>query len=191
MSLKKEETKVIWGHSGHPRRYRVLHITRGGIDIYLYCLRRQLQAAQLGEIDKRDQLHNWSVTGSCRAVSLSWWCRGSERWWSVNPTVSMVLRPQKPWGFLGTGRRGGGGGGGMEVVEEGDYIPGCYTVTTGMTVTSWLMWAATRAILMAIIVRDKVSHKTVSAQTTTFEEKGEPKRYRTEVLPLTSLTPYR
>ena len=29
-------------------------------------------------------------------------------------------------------------------------------------------------------------------QTTTFfEEKGEPKRYRTEVLPLTSLTPYR
>ena len=109
--LKKEETKVIWGHSGHPRRYRVLHITRGGIDIYLYCLRRQLQAAQLGEIDKRDQLHNWSVTGSCRAVSLSWWCRGSERWWSVNPTVSMVLRPQKPWGFLGTGRRGGGGEG--------------------------------------------------------------------------------
>ena len=29
-------------------------------------------------------------------------------------------------------------------------------------------------------------------QTTTFfEEKGEPKRYRTGVLPLTSLTPYR
>ena len=28
-------------------------------------------------------------------------------------------------------------------------------------------------------------------QTTTFEERGEPKRYRTEVLPLTSLTPYR
>ena len=27
-------------------------------------------------------------------------------------------------------------------------------------------------------------------QTTTFEVKGEPKRYRTEVLPLTSLTPY-
>ena len=24
-----------------------------------------------------------------------------------------------------------------------------------------------------------------------FEQKGEPKRYRTEVLPLTSLTPYR
>ena len=37
---------------------------------------------------------------------------------------------------------------------------------------------------------DKV-HKTVSTNHNSFEEKGEPKRYRTEVLPLTSLTPYR
>ena len=37
---------------------------------------------------------------------------------------------------------------------------------------------------------DKVTRQ--CPQTTTFfEEKGEPKRYRTEVLPLTSLTPYR
>ena len=35
-----------------------------------------------------------------------------------------------------------------------------------------------------LIVRDKV-------KTTTFEEKGEPKRVRTEVLPLTSLPPDR
>ena len=34
-------------------------------------------------------------------------------------------------------------------------------------------------------------HKTVSTNHNLFEEKGEPKRYRTEVLPLTSLTPYR
>ena len=34
------------------------------------------------------------------------------------------------------------------------------------------------------------SHKTVSTNYNLFEEKGEPKRYRTEVLPLTSLTPY-
>ena len=47
-----------------------------------------------------------------------------------------------------------------------------------------------------LIVRD--SHKTVRdkvtrqcPQTTTFEEKGEPKRIRTEVPLLTSLTPYR
>ena len=39
--------------------------------------------------------------------------------------------------------------------------------------------------------RDGRSHKTVSTNHNLFEEKGEPKRYRTEVLPLTSLTPYR
>ena len=33
--------------------------------------------------------------------------------------------------------------------------------------------------------------KTVSTNHNLFEEKGEPKRYRTEVLPLTNLTPYR
>ena len=38
---------------------------------------------------------------------------------------------------------------------------------------------------------DGRSHRTVSANHNLFEEKGEPKRYRTEVLPLTSLTPYR
>ena len=38
---------------------------------------------------------------------------------------------------------------------------------------------------------DGQSHKTVSTNHNLFEEKGKPKRYRTEVLPLTSLTPYR
>ena len=38
---------------------------------------------------------------------------------------------------------------------------------------------------------DGQSHKAVSTNHNLFEEKGEPKRYRTEVLPLTSLTPYR
>ena len=36
---------------------------------------------------------------------------------------------------------------------------------------------------------DGQSLKTVSTNYNLFEEKGEPKRYRTEVLPLTSLTP--
>ena len=36
---------------------------------------------------------------------------------------------------------------------------------------------------------DGQSHKTVS--TNLFEERRDPKQYRTEVLPLTSLTPYR
>ena len=38
---------------------------------------------------------------------------------------------------------------------------------------------------------DGESHKTVSTNHNFFEEKGEPKRYRTEVFPLTNLTPYR
>ena len=37
---------------------------------------------------------------------------------------------------------------------------------------------------------DGQSHKTVSTYHNLFEEKREPERYRTEVLPLTSLTPY-
>ena len=40
-----------------------------------------------------------------------------------------------------------------------------------------------------IIVRDKVTRRCL--QTTIFEEKAEPKRIRTEVPLLTSLTPYR
>ena len=35
---------------------------------------------------------------------------------------------------------------------------------------------------------DGQNHKTVSTNHNLFEEKGEPKQYRTEVLPLTSLT---
>ena len=42
---------------------------------------------------------------------------------------------------------------------------------------------------VSLIVRDKVTRQ--CPQTTTFEEKGEPKRIRTEVPPLTSLTAYR
>ena len=38
---------------------------------------------------------------------------------------------------------------------------------------------------------DGQSHKRVSTNHNLFEEKGEPKQYRTEVLPLTNLTPYR
>ena len=42
---------------------------------------------------------------------------------------------------------------------------------------------------VSLIVRDKVTRQ--CSQTTSFEEKGEPKRIRTEVPLLTSLTPYR
>ena len=42
---------------------------------------------------------------------------------------------------------------------------------------------------VSLIVRDKVTRQ--CPQTTTSEEKGEPKQNRAEVLPLTSLTLYR
>ena len=61
----------------------------------------------------------------------------------------------------------------MEVGEEGEYIP----------------IATLQHFNVSLIVRDEVTRP--CPQTTTFEEKGEPKRYRTEVLPLTSLPPYR
>ena len=42
---------------------------------------------------------------------------------------------------------------------------------------------------VSLIVRDKVTRQ--CPETTMFEKKGEPKRIRTEVSLLTSLTPYR
>ena len=42
---------------------------------------------------------------------------------------------------------------------------------------------------VSLIVRDRVTRQ--CPQTTTFEDKGEPKRIRTEVPLLSSLTPYR
>ena len=44
---------------------------------------------------------------------------------------------------------------------------------------------------VSLIVRDKVTIKTVSKNHNLFEEKGEPKQDRAEALLLTSLTPYR
>ena len=64
-----------------------------------------------------------------------------------------------------------------------------YTVPT--RIIPALRWAATRAIFYVSVGSDGQSHRTVSTNHNLFEEKGEPKWYRTEVLPLTNLTPYR
>ena len=71
----------------------------------------------------------------------------------------------------------------MEVGGEGDYIPIA-------TLSPALRWAAMSHFNVSV-GSDGQSHKTVSTNHNFFEEKGEPKRYRSEVLPLTSLTPYR
>ena len=62
-----------------------------------------------------------------------------------------------------------------------------YTVT--ITMTCIKMGSDESCFNVSLIVRDKVTRQ--CPQTTTFEENGEPKQYRTEVLPLTSLPPYR
>ena len=82
----------------------------------------------------------------------------------------------------GEGRRYGGVGRGRL------YTYRYAAVTTRMT--SALRWAVMRAILMFQNCEGQ-SHKTVSTNHNLFEDKGEPKRYRTEVLPLANLTPYR
>ena len=84
--------------------------------------------------------------------------------------------------------RENGGEGGMEVGEEAEYnYTYRYTVTTRMTCIK--MGSDESHFNVSFNVRNKVTRP--CPQTTTFEEKGEPKRYRTEVLPLTSLPPYR
>ena len=74
---------------------------------------------------------------------------------------------------------------GMEVGEEEKNIYICRnTVTTRMTPA--LRWAVKESHFnVSLIVRDKVARQ--CPQTTIFEEKGEPKRIRTEVPLLTSL----
>ena len=76
------------------------------------------------------------------------------------------------------------GGGG-----EGDYIP---TATLSPPRNdSCIKMGSGESRFNVSVGSDGQSRKTVSTSHNPFEEKGEPKRYRTEVLPLTSLTPYR
>ena len=73
----------------------------------------------------------------------------------------------------------------MEVGEEGDYIP------IAPLNDSRIKMGSDESHFNVSVGSDGQSHKTVSTNHNLFEEKGEPKRYRTEVLPLTNLTPYR
>ena len=68
--------------------------------------------------------------------------------------------------------------------EEGEYTYR-YTVITRMTCIK--VGSEESHFNVSLVVRDKVTRQ--CPQTTTFEEKGELKRYRTEVRPLTSLPP--
>ena len=73
----------------------------------------------------------------------------------------------------------------MEVGEEGDYIP---IATCHHQNDSCIKMGSDESHFNVSVGSEGQSHKTVSTNHNLFQEKGEPKRYRTEVLPLTSLT---
>ena len=81
------------------------------------------------------------------------------------------------WGY------GGWGGGEREII----YLSLHYHHQNDSCITM----GSNKSHFNVSVGSDGQSHKTVSTDHNLFEEKGEPKRYRTEVLPLTSLTPYR
>ena len=56
---------------------------------------------------------------------------------------------------------------------------------------SGIMMGSSESHFNVLAGSDGQSHKTGSRNHNLIEENGEPKRNRTEVLPLTSLTPYR
>ena len=76
----------------------------------------------------------------------------------------------------------------MEVGGEGDYIP---IATLSHQNGSCIKMGSDESHFNVSVGSERQSHKTVSTNHSRYEEKGEPKRYRTQVLPLTSLTPYR
>ena len=87
-------------------------------------------------------------------------------------------------------RDGEKGGGGMEVGGEGDYIP--IAIHSHHQNDSCIKVGSDESHFnVSVGISDGQSHRTVSTNHNLFEEKREPKRYRTEVLQLTSQTPYR
>ena len=83
---------------------------------------------------------------------------------------------------MGEGEGYGGGGGG-----RGRLYTYRYTVSTRIVCIK--MGSDGSHLNVSLIVRDKVTRQ--CPQTSTFEEKEEPRRIRTESTLLTSLTPYR
>ena len=77
----------------------------------------------------------------------------------------------------------------MEVGEEGDYIP--IAIHGHHQNDSCIKMGIDESHFNVSVGSDGQSHKTVSTNHNLFEGKGEPRRYRTEVLPLTSLLPHR
>ena len=98
--------------------------------------------------------------------------------------VLNVHRNHKAYQGRGEGGKVYGGG------ERGRLYTYHYTVTTRMT-SELTEMGRDESHFNVSVGSDGQSHRTVSTNHNLFEDKGEPKRYRTEVIPLTCLTPYR
>ena len=97
--------------------------------------------------------------------------------------VLNVHRNHKAYQGWGEGGRGFGSGGKREIIYLSLH---CHHQND-----SCIKMGSDESHFNVSVGNDGQSHKTVYTNHNLFEEKGEPKRYRTEVLPLTSLTPYR
>ena len=92
-----------------------------------------------------------------------------------------VHRNRKAYWDGGEGGRGYGGGG------RGRLYIYRYIVTTMYQNDSCIKMGSDESHFNVSVGSDGQSHKPVFINHNLFEEKGEPKRYRTKVLPLTSL----
>ena len=113
-------------------------------------------------------------------------CAARLRVGRTNPTKTWCLTSTETIRLIRDGelgRRGHGDGG------RGRLYTHHYTVTTRMIPA--LKMGSDESHFNVSVGNDGQNHKTASTNHNLFEEKGEPKRYRTEVLSLTSLTPYR
>ena len=88
-------------------------------------------------------------------------------------------------------RDGGKGGGGEGVLRLGKREIIYLSLHCHHQNDSCIKMGSDESHFNLSVGSDGQSYKTVSTNHSLSEEKGEPKRYRTEVLPLTSLTPYR
>ena len=92
----------------------------------------------------------------------------------AEPPVTWCLTSTETVRIIRDGEKGGRGYGGG---ERGRLYTSRYTLTTRMTCIK--MGSDESHFNVSLIVRDKVTRQ--CPQTTIFEEKGEPKRIRTEV----------
>ena len=97
-------------------------------------------------------------------------------WIEVNMVLNVHRNRRAYWGRGEVGGRWHGGGGKREIIYLSLH---CHHQND-----SCIKMGSDESHFNVSVGSDGQSHKTVSTNHNLFEEKGEPKRYRTEVLPL-------